>query len=457
MQQAAAPLVNAPGSTPQSFTLHCNSIITLVNNSFSAIICFKVFFYKSAAMPAHRTGGDAMLDGFRIADHSIRWAMIGGGEGSQIGAVHRAAARRDDNFQLLAGVFSHDPQRCRDFGRRLGLDPARCYADVPDMLAAEARRADGIEAVSIATPNAFHYEACRAALEAGLHVVCEKPLCCSVAEAEELAALAERRQCVAVAAYGYACHPMIQQARQMVRSGRLGRIRLINMSFAHGGDSRADERDHRAVPWRSRPEQAGSSFILGDVGTHPLYLTEAMIPDFRIRRLLCTTRSFVPGRRLEDNAFVIMDLAASASVAADAQAYCWASSVNSGARHHHQVRLIGEKASLEWNDACPDQLRYEVDGRPEQILYRGMPYLDAAARSEDRLAPCHPEGLNDAWANLYRRFAAAVTGVEPASDDDFWYPDIRAGVRGVKWVDKCLESARRGSTWVDVAAQEKSR
>ena len=392
-----------------------------------------------------------MINGSKVLDHPIRWAMVGGGKGSQIGYIHRSAALRDNSFQLVAGAFDIVPERGMAFAAELGVAPDRCYPDYKTMFAAEAKREDGIEAVSIATPNSTHYEICKAALEAGLHVVCEKPLCFTSAEAEELAALARANGKVVGVTYGYSGHQMIQQARQMIRHGDLGDIRVINMSFAFGGYNVKVEDTVPAAKWRFDPAKAGPSFALGDVGTHPLFIIEAMIPGLKIDSLMCTRRAFVEGRRLEDNAFVIMNLAGGESVQAGAQVYCWASSINCGARHYHKIRVVGSKASIEWDDERPNQMTYEIEGEPVRVLERGAGYLYPEARAEDRIGGGHAEGLFEAWANLYRRFAIAMSGADRQEYGDFWYPSVESGAQGVKWIEKCVESAEHGARWVDFA------
>lgn len=389
-----------------------------------------------------------MIDGTKIISHPIRWAMVGGGKGSQIGYIHRSAALRDNNFQLVAGAFDIVPERGREFGIDLGVDPNRCYPDYKALFAEEAKRPDGIEAVSIATPNGLHYTVCKAALEAGLHVVCEKPLCFTTAEADELVALAKKKNLVVGVTYGYSGHPLIQQARQMIRNGDLGEIRIVNMSFAFGGYNTRVEDKYPAAKWRFDPSIAGPSFAMADVGTHPIYILEAIIPDLKIDSVLCTRQAFVEGRQLEDNAFTIMNLAGSGSVQAGAQVYCWSSSINSGARHYHKIRVVGSKASIEWDDERPNQLLYEVDGEPSRVLERGAGYLYPEARVEDRIGCTHSEGLHDAWANLYRRFALAMANGDTSAYGDFWYPSAESGAAGVKWIEKCVESANNGSTWV---------
>ena len=249
--------------------------------------------------------------------------------------------------------------------------------------------------------------------------------------------------------YGYSGHQLIQQARQMIKNGDLGEIRVINMSFAFGGYNFKIEDKVPSAKWRFDPSKAGPSFALGDVGTHPLFIIEAMIPDMKIDNLMCTKRSFVEGRELEDNAFVIMNLKGSENVQAGAQVYCWASSINSGARHYHKIRVVGSKASLEWDDERPNQMLYEIEGEPSRVLERGAGYLTDEARVEDRIGGGHAEGLFEAWSNLYARFAVAMADADKGAYGDFWYPDVKAGAQGIKWIEKCVESANNGSAWVD--------
>ncbi|WP_413206400.1 Gfo/Idh/MocA family protein [Rhodospirillum sp. A1_3_36] len=385
-----------------------------------------------------------MISGERRSTRPIRWAMVGGGKNSQIGYSHRCAATRDGLYNLMAGAFDIDPERGRAFGVALGLDADRCYADDQTLFAEEAKRPDGIEAVSIATPNNTHYAIAKRALEHGLHVICEKPLCFTVAEAEDLKALAADKNRVVGVAYGYAGYQTIRQARAMVASGILGDIRLVNLQFAHGFHSAPVEEHDAAARWRVDPRFAGPSYVLGDLATHPVYLSEVILPHLTIKRLLCARQSFVKSRApLEDNAVTLMEY--------DNGAFgtVWSSCVNAGAMHGQKVRIVGEKASLEWWDERPNQLTFEVQGEPARILERGMSYLTPDALEEDRISAGHPEGLFEAWANLYDRFAIAMVGASSPLPADFWYPDIDAGLNGVRWVDSCVRSADAGGVWVD--------
>lgn len=379
----------------------------------------------------------------------FRWAMIGGGRGSQIGYIHRSAAMRDGMFELVAGAFDINPERCRDFGANIGLDAHRCYADYKVMLAEESKRDDGIEVVSIATPNKFHYEMCKAALSAGLHVICEKPLCFTSAEAEELKTLAEEKNKMICVTYGYTGYQMVHQARKMIENGDLGEIRIINMQFAHGWHSEELEINDPGLKWRVSPEVAGPTYVLGDIGTHCLYLGELMVPDFKIETLMCSRQSFIKSRApLEDNAFVLMNLEGGAV------ANLWASAVNAGAIHEQKIRVVGSKASVEWWDEHPNQLVYEVQGQPKQLLERGHGYLEHgdACVSSDRIGCGHAEGLFESWSNLYKNFGFAMKAADDgdkAALSSLEFPGIDAGLDGVRFLENCVKSADNGAVWVD--------
>lgn len=384
-----------------------------------------------------------MIFGDKNINEPIRWAMVGGGNGSQIGYTHRSAALRDFNFDLLAGAFDENPSNGREFGVRLHVASERCYPNYKVMFAEEAERPDGIEAVSVATPNFTHFEITKAALEAGLHVICEKPLCFTMDEAEELRRLSEQKNKVVGITYGYSGHQILRHARRMIANGNLGEIRIINMQFAHGFHNTEVERNSSSTKWRIDPRRAGPSYVLGDIGTHPLYLSEMLVPELKIKRLMCTRKSFVKSRApLEDNAYTIMEYDTGAV------GMVWSCAVNAGSMHGQKIRIIGEKASLEWCDEHPNQLRYEVQGEPARVLDRGMGYLEPEALDEDRIGPGHAEGLFEAWSNLYRRFAIAMRARERGEKLDIWYPDIRSGVEGVRWIVNCVKSADLDGIWV---------
>ncbi|MGR0280213.1 Gfo/Idh/MocA family protein [Marinomonas dokdonensis] len=378
---------------------------------------------------------------------AIRWAMVGGGRGSQIGYAHRASATRDGHFNLVAGAFDIDAQRCKDFGVNLGLAEDRCYPDYQSMFDAEALREDGIQAVSIATPNGTHYAISKAALESGLHVVCEKPVTFTVAEAEDLKRIAQQKGRIFGVMYGYTGFPMIHQAREMIQRGEIGDVRVINMQFAHGFHSQEVEKNDPGAKWRMNPEVSGPTYVLGDIGTHAFYLAQLMT-GLDVEKLCCTRQSFVKSRTpLEDNAHVMMQFANGAV------GTLWASGVNAGSMHQQKIRIVGEKASLEWWDERPNQLSYEVQGQPAQVLERGMGYLhnDVEGVACNRIGGGHAEGFFESWANLYSRYATVMRAADRQDQqtiDETWFPDIDAGIEGVRLLERCVESADNDAKWV---------
>ncbi len=386
-----------------------------------------------------------MISG-KVVESSIRWAMVGGGKGSNIGYIHRSSALRDGNFILSAGAFDIDPERGMAFGKELGLDEDRCYSDYVTMFEEESKREDGIQAVSIATPNKTHYAITKAALEAGLHVVCEKPLTFTSEEAEELENLAKKKNRILGVTYGYSGHQLIRQARAMIENGDLGDIRIVNVEFSHGGFAQAIEKDVPAVKWRFDPKQAGPAAVLGDVGTHAFHLAETIVPGLKIEKLLCVNNSFVEGRILEDDANVMIKYKGGIS------GHLWASSVNVGSLSGLRIRVMGSKASLSWWAERPNQMTYEVAGEPIRILERGMSYLYDVAVDEDRIGAGHSVGLFESWSNIYRRFAKAMEAADKDDTEtlkDLWYPNVHEGTIGVKFVEKCLESVKAESAWVN--------
>lgn len=384
-------------------------------------------------------------------DQPLRWGMVGGGRGSQIGYIHRCAATRDRLFHFCAGAFDVNAERGKEFGINLGLSAERCYPDYKTMFAEEAKRPDGIEAVSIATPNFTHFEILKAALEAGLHAVCEKPLCFTTEQADELTRLAQKQNRIVGITYGYTGAQMVHQARRMIEEGLLGEIRIINMQFAHGYHCAAVENNDPGTKWRVTPQSAGPSYVLGDVGTHALFLAETMVPNLHIDQLMCMRQSFVPSRApLEDNAFVLL------KYNNGAVGNLWASCVNAGSTHQQKIRVVGEKASIEWWDEHPNQLVFAEQGKPVQILDRGQGYLyqDQESITCDRMGGGHVEGLFEAWANLYHRFGVAMNQVkhgEQAANmmQRLWFPNILDGAEGVRFIENCVQSADNGSVWVE--------
>jgi predicted dehydrogenase len=390
-----------------------------------------------------------MLNGEKKIARPLRWAMIGGGRTGQVGYKHRIGALRDNTaYQLVAGAFDIDAERGKDFGVNLGVDENRCYSDYKTMFVEEAKREDGIEVVSIATPNGTHYEITKAALEAGLHVICEKPLFFTVEEGEEIKALAEKQGKIIGVTYGFSGNQLLLQMRAMIDQGKIGEVRVVDLQYTHGFSATEEgDKNNAAQKWRVDPKVAGPSFVLGDLSTHTYYMSELIMPQMKIKKLLCDRQSFVGSRfPLEDNAFVLMQYENGAV------GRLWTSSINAGCMDGHRIRIVGSKASLEWWDSKPNELRYEVQGEPIQTLIRSMPYLDETCNADERLGALHQEGLSESWANIYLKFAIAIDAKNRGDEEtlkSLVYPDINAGIEGIRWIENCVSSAENGSVWVE--------
>ncbi len=371
----------------------------------------------------------------------IQLGMVGGGIGAFIGEVHRIAARLDDRYELVAGAFSSNPQRCKESGEQLGIDPARCYNDFTTMAKKESEQKDGIEAVAIVTPNHLHHGPAKAFLEAGIHVICDKPLTSTLDDAKELQNLVESGEQLFAVTYNYSGYPMVRQAREMASQGRLGSIRVIQVEYPQDWLSTDLESEgQKQAAWRTDPAQAGAGGSLGDIGTHAFHLTE-FVTGLKVKSVLADLNSFVPGRQLDDNAQVLMHFNNGARGA------LWASQVAVGHENGLRLRVYGDKASLEWFQEQPNQLHYRVSGEAPQLITRGSAIAGEAANQAIRIPSGHPEGLLEAFANLYRDFADQIEAARENESKDSLVPTVKDGVKGVEFVEKAVTSSKNGSVW----------
>jgi predicted dehydrogenase len=376
-------------------------------------------------------------------DGRIRYGMVGGGPGAFIGAVHRMAARLEGRFELVAGAFSSHPQRAHDMGSQLGLPPGRVYENYEQMARAERARSDGIEAVVIVTPNHLHYPVARAFLEAGVHVICDKPLTSTLKDARALQSLVRAGRQLFFVTYTYGTYPMVSQAREMVRGGQLGKVRVVQVEYAQGWLSTdVEATGSRQAGWRTDPAQAGEGGCLGDIGTHAYHLIE-YVTGLRTDSVAAELTSFVPGRRLDDNVQVMLRFAGGA------KGSLWASQVAAGEDNALRLRVYGERASLCWEQEHPEELRFAPLGAPPQTLRRGGPGVGPWAAGVTRLPIGHPEGTLEGFGLLYSEVADAILAVRDGRPP----PAIRVatideGVDGMRFIDACVRSTRQNAAWV---------
>ena len=379
----------------------------------------------------------------------IRLGMVGGGQGAFIGAVHRIAARLDNEFVLVAGALSSDPERARESAAELGLDPERSYGSFAEMAKAEAKRPDGIEAVAIVTPNNVHFPAAKAFLEAGIHVICDKPMTSTLADAKKLAALVEKTGKVFVLTHNYTGYPMVRQAREMVAKGQLGDIRVVQAEYPQDWLTEAIEASgQKQASWRVDPKQSGAGGALGDIGTHAYNLAR-FVSGLELDSVSADIDAFVPGRQLDDNANVLLRFKAKGK-AHPAKGVLWASQVAPGNENGLKLRIYGTKGGLEWTQADPNYLWYTPFGQPKQLLTRGGAGAMPVAGRVSRVPSGHPEGYLEGFANIYQEAARAIRaarrkGGKPGKE--VVYPTAKDGVEGVAFVEACVKSSKKNGAW----------
>lgn len=374
----------------------------------------------------------------------IRLGMVGGGEGSFIGSAHRIAARLDDQFELVAGALSSTPERAHASAAKLHIAPDRSYADYAEMARAEAQRDDGIDAVVIVTPNHLHVPVARAFVEHGIHVICDKPLATSLAEAQALAQAVQERGVLFLLTHTYAGYPMVRQARELVAAGELGELRIVQVEYAQDWLSTpVEQQGNKQAEWRNDPTRAGPAGALGDIGTHAYHLAR-YVSGLAVEELSADLSTFVPGRALDDHVQAMLRFEGGA------RGMLWASQVASGACNALRLRVYGTKASLHFDQEQPEFLGFAPQGEPVRQLRRGMSPQTPALAAANRIPAGHPEGYLEAFAALYRDFARAWRGGESAD-----MPGLQDGLDGMAFIEAVLSSHRQDARWVRLESQDR--
>lgn len=376
----------------------------------------------------------------------IRLGMVGGGSGAFIGGVHRMAARIDDHFELVAGALSSTAEKSLASGRELGLDPERCYGSFEEMAEREAARPDGIEAVSIVTPNNLHYPAAKAFLERGIHVICDKPLTSNLEDARKLKEVADKSKALFVLTHNYTGYPMVRQAREMVAAGLLGAVRVVQAEYAQDWLTEAVEQTGaKQAVWRTDPKQAGAGGSTGDIGTHA-YNLACFVSGLRLDSLAADLDSFVEGRRVDDNAHVMLRFEGGA------KGMLWCSQVAPGNENGLRLRVYGTKGGLEWAQENPNHLWFTPFGDEKRLITRNGAGAGASAARVSRIPAGHPEGYLEAFATIYSEAALAINASKSgkAVDPAVTFPTIDDGVKGVAFVEACVASSKGNGAWVKV-------
>src|SRR6266704_4340421 len=372
----------------------------------------------------------------------LRLGMVGGGPGAFIGAVHRIAARLDDHFELVAGALSSNPERSRAAALDLHIAPERAYESFAEMAAAEAKRPDRIDAVSIVTPNHVHFEPAKAFLEAGIHVICDKPLTTTVEDALALAQIVRRSGLIFGLTHNYTGYPLVRQAREMVEAGELGQIRVVQVEYAQDWlTTPVEATGNKQAVWRTDPAQSGPAGSLGDIGTHA-YNIARFVTGLRCEQVAAEVSIFVPGRRLDDNVQMLLRFEGGA------RGMLWASQVATGNENNLRLRVYGEKAGVEWGQENPNYLRFTPYGKPPVTISRAGAGATTAAKHASRIPSGHPEGYLEAFAQLYADLAeqiAARNAGRTAAASALLVPGVKEGVEGVQFIDGVLKSSKQNS------------
>ncbi len=380
----------------------------------------------------------------KMLGRRLRLAVIGGGPGSFIGAMHRQAARLDDRYELVTGVFSSDSERSQQTGRELGLAPQRLYSSVAEMLKAESAREDGIDVVAIMTPNDSHFEYALAALEHGCDVICDKPMTNTVADAEALYAKVKESGLIFCLTHNYTGYPMVRQAKAMVAEGQLGEIRLVQVEYVQGG--KADE--HKPVApnrmWKYDPARGGPSLVMGDIGTHAHNLTR-FITGLEISEVCAEIGNIVPNRSIHDYAGALLRFENGA------RGSFWVTQAAAGVENCLRIRVSGSQGSLEWMQEVPQALTFKpLHGPSENRTPNGPGTLPLSARAS-RIVAGHPEGFHEGFANLYSDAAEAISARRaglPADPLALHFPNAWDGLMGVRFVDCVIQSSQANGQWV---------
>jgi predicted dehydrogenase len=379
------------------------------------------------------------------ANRRLRLGMVGGGPGGFIGAVHRIAARIDDRFELVAAALSSDPERSRKAALDLHIAPDRAYGSFAQMAAAEARRADRIDAVSIVTPNHLHFAPAKAFLEAGIHVICDKPLTTTVDDALALAQIVRKSGLVFGLTHNYTGYPTVRQAREMIAAGELGPLRLVQVEYAQDWlTTPLEQSGQKQAAWRTDPAQSGPAGSLGDIGTHA-YNIACFVSGLHCEQVAADVSIFVPGRRLDDNVQVLL------RYEGGVRGMLWASQVAVGNENNLRLRVYGEKGGLDWEQENPNYLRFSQYGKAPQWITRNGPAASPFAKHASRVPSGHPEGYLEAFAQLYADLAEQIAAREAKrapAPQSLLVPTVEDGVAGVQFIAAVLESSRQNAAWV---------
>jgi predicted dehydrogenase len=378
------------------------------------------------------------------AARKLRLGMVGGGRGAFIGAVHRMAARLDDKYVLVAGALSANAENAKASGADLSIEPDRAYTTYQEMAEKEGKRKDGIDAVSIVTPNHLHFDICKVFLENGIHVICDKPMTLTLKESLDLVKIAKKSGLVFVLTQNNTGYPLVRQARKMIKDGTLGTIQVIHTSYIQDWlTTNLDQQGQKQAVWRTDPSQNGAAGSIGDIGVHAFNLA-AFVSGLELEAVCADLKAFVPGRKLDDSANVLL------RYKGGAHGNLWTSQIAVGNFNRLAIKIYGTKGGIEWCGEDNDNLTYAPYGQPVQQITRGGPGTLPVAAHGTRMPPRHPEGYIEGFANVYSNAAELIWAKKDKRDPDPMctdVPTVEDGARGLAFIEACVESSRKGGVW----------
>ena len=382
---------------------------------------------------------DLMRNDLLPKNKKIRIGFVGGGPNSFIGYTHRLAARFDNRFEFVAGVFSRDIKKSKEFGMALGLNPSRCYSDYKSMAKKEASRSDSIQALGIMTPSGDHYKIAKLFIENYIHIICDKPLTATIEDAKQLKKLVKKKKIIFALTHNYSAYPMLREAKEIIKLGKLGDILLINVEYPQGYTVGVKKKDEAStLKWRLNKKMCGPSMIMAEIGTHSYHLLR-YVTGLEAKEVSAEINSLSPELSVDDNAFLTLRMKNKA------RASIWVSSAATGGENGLKIRVYGTKGAVEWFQDDPNHLKFTPLNKSSRIITRANNDVSNFSLESSRLAAGHPEGFFEAFANIYTEFADAITS---SKKTNYTFPDIEDGVKGIKFMFAAKNSSNKNSRWI---------
>ena len=385
-----------------------------------------------------------LLRNDKLENNKIRIGFVGGGPNSFIGYTHRLSARFDNRFEFLAGVFSRDKKKSIKFGESLGLDKERCYNDFKEMAEKEAKRDDGIEALGIMTPSGNHYQIAKEFIKNKVHIICDKPLTSTIKDAENLKKLIIKHKIIFALTHNYSSYPMLREAKEIIQSGKIGKITLVNVEYPQGYTVAIKKNEEKEIlKWRLDKNQTGPSMILSEIGTHAYHLLR-YVTGLEVEQLSAEVSSLSSEISVDDNAFILL------RIKNNIRGSIWVSSAATGGENGLKIRVFGNKGGLEWFQDDANNLKFIELNSPTKIITRASNMVSKFSMESSRVAAGHPEGFFEAFANIYTEFADSINAYKKNKKHKNTFPTIDDGLKGIKFIFAAKNSSNNNSKWTKI-------